>query len=591
MCGILGIIGSKYVEGEKALKSISHRGPDAKGVFIDKKNKVFLGHVRLSIIDATDNSNQPMTSECGNYTIIFNGEIYNYSKLKFELQQLGVVFKTNSDTEVVLNSYIYYGDSCTTRFIGMFAFSIYDLKRNEVFISRDRFGIKPLVYHCKDGLFSFSSELKPLMICNEGVSINISAIDSFFQYGSVNQPETVFKDCFTLMPGHSLILNIAKTTFVIKRYYDLREKIEPVKYGTGNFGEDFFKLLDQVVEDHMISDFEPAIYLSGGIDSTVLTAITSKKVGKLRTFSLGFGKKTGLASETDIATRSSEFYGTVHQNFIVPEDGLQIYIEDYFQSMDQPSFDGFNTYLISLFAKRFGVKVALSGLGADEYLCGYSFHRDILSRYQRKKPFIRNLMEIFPKNRWNLFNSFFDRDISESINMFRSLSDSSYDKFKSLTYGKFIEGITGAQQIAINEFDNYLLNTLLRDSDNYSMANSIELRPVFLDHRLVEYGLNMEDRYKFNSLKGKIVLRNLPIDIPNEVLHGKKKGFNLPFDYWLNNTLNSLALDFAYSMKYDDINFEEYIKRLKVKACTYLDWRYFVLSGYMTKAELSFENN
>jgi len=596
MCGIYGAIGnynSNRLTGEFSA-ILSHRGPDDYGIFIDNQNNIAIGHTRLSIIDTSINAHQPMSDKTKKYIIVFNGEIYNFQEIKNELISLGYAFNTSSDTEVVLNSYIEYGEHCVHHFRGMFAFCIYDKPKNELFLARDRFGIKPLIYTFLNEQFIFSSELRPFLQSN-CISKHIShaAVNEYFRYGSVQQPNTILEGVTQLMPGHSMVVK-SDLSHKITRYYDYVDEsskmLEMVSYQDA-----IIKVRDEfaiATRYHMVADVEVGAFLSGGVDSTAIVAMM-KHCGaeKINTFSVGFVNKTHHEDETYIASKSANKLGCKHTNINIDDAYVKAIFDNFIDSIDQPSIDGINTYIVSREAAK-EVKVALSGLGGDEIFAGYPHFKTIAQHSQKRKSFVsfvgNNLNGIRP-NRFTNNYSYVGVAEDIAVNKHRMLHRD-LNKVLKIQYS-FINqqplmNLSPIQKISKKEIDNYLLNTLLRDSDVLSMAHSLEVRPVFLDHKFVELAFSLQDSFKVRGDFLKSVFVDSVKDIiPEEVWRRKKTGFEMPVVDWMNGCLNHRFCELLKTKNADILftkNFLDSLRsRIELKNAKPLDWSVFVFLAWL----------
>ncbi|CAN2049924.1 asparagine synthase (glutamine-hydrolysing) [Candidatus Magnetomoraceae bacterium gMMP-1] len=595
MCSIYGSIGKNYKNIEAIFsKELRHRGPDDRGIFYDYNAKLVLGHTRLSIIDLSNHAHQPMYDGKKNYILVFNGEIYNYQDIKKELEKLGHNFSTHSDTEILLKSYIEWRESCLKQFRGMFAFCIYDKQKKELFLARDRFGIKPLIYSFLDNQFIFSSELKPFLKSNIiHKKIDSVSVNNYFRYGSVKQPKTMLEGVFHLMPGHFMKVNL-DMSFEISKYYDLIE--ESAKLNTIHNYEEAVKNTREIFEDatkyHMVADVEVGAFLSGGIDSTAVVAMMKHYSTKqINTFSLGFKHKTNVIDETDVADRTAKYLGTNHHNIKIDNDYVANIFDGFINSLDQPSIDGINTYIISLeTAKK--MKVALSGLGGDEIFAGYPHFQSIAKYSQRKKNLIsmigRRLNSIRPNRFTNKFE-YLGLNEEVGLNYLRSINKNLDNILKiprsSATINNY-KKLSSIQKISKAEIDNYMLNTLLRDNDVLSMAHSLEVRPILLDHKLVELAFIIQDDYKVRNGRLKAVLVDATKDmIPSEVWQRSKTGFEMPFADWMNEALNNKFKNVVQSKKAKEIFQQDYLnflnKRIKSKILKRNDWLSFVFLSWL----------
>ena len=594
MCGIFGGHNLDPEIKDNIISQLSHRGPDGSGYYIDKSQNIILCHTRLSIIDVSNNGSQPMTDQTGNYIISFNGEIYNFLEIKKRLLNKGYKFKSNSDTEVVLNSFIEWGAQCLDMFRGMFAFCIYQKNISKFFLARDRFGIKPLIYFY-DGLqFSFSSEIKTFTLNKKiNKSLNENAIFDFFSYGSICQPNTIFKEFKYLLPGHYLSYD-SKNDFQIKKYYDLKNNIKTKKV-TNDKKEILFTLekkLKEVSKLNLVSDVDVSAFLSGGIDSTSAVYLMQKISKKpISTYNVLFNDFNGILDETHLSQKIAESIGTNHKILKISSHDVEKNFDTFINQIDQPSIDGFNTFIISKEVSKFH-KVAISGIGGDEIFGGYSFYKNIFKYSNVKKRISDKILSYLNSLRPNRFTNHYQlknqipeksilefRHIKNSINFLNFNFEYDYNINNDNT------GLTTLQRISIFEINNYLNNTLLRDSDINSMANSLEIRPIFLDHELIEFALSIPDEYKIHkNIQKKILVDFLKGLVPNDVFNSKKYGFEFPYIIWMNGILNQKFNDlinnkeikFFINSYFDKEYLNKLEKRVYKKKLQAYDWSVFI---------------
>lgn len=584
MCSIFGCIGSNYLKvSESFVKELSHRGPDGNGVFLEHENKMVLGHNRLSIIDLSTLSSQPFYSEDRSFVIVFNGEIYNYKSIKEELFNKGIRFKTDSDTEVVLYAYITWGKDCLKYLRGMFAFAIYSKMTKTLFFARDRFGIKPLIYGNQNGNFYFSSELK-VFIRSSFIKkkINQATLQNYLLFGSIIQPQTILEDFQYLMPGHYMVVKDNEIQEISKYYNFLEESAKYVQGSDIDYSDACLSLrntLEEATRLHMVADVEVGAFLSGGIDSSAVVALMQKySATPLKTFSLGFDRSE-VVNEVAVARKTAEFIGTSHNEIIVNDNVVKNLFRPYLQSIDQPAADGFNTFIVSHFTSQ-NVKVAVSGLGGDEIFAGYPVYKVIMERSLRKKNIISKLSELindFRPNRYTLYAYLDGVSPDEGIQMFRSAG-----KACKYTAHEELSNLTSFQKISYTEINGYLLNTLLNDADVFSMANSIELRPVLLDHILVEKVFALVDGFKIRGNQMKAVFLDSVKDlIPESVCKFPKSGFSLPLAAWMNGVLHPHILE-VIERNNSEIPFhDDFLSKAKERKLNRSDWNLFVLYSWM----------
>ena len=584
MCGIYGFIGKEYREIDFR-DELRKRGPDGDGVFYDEN--ITLGHTRLAILDL-ENATQPM--EFDNLVIVFNGEIYNYKELREELKKDGYSFYTNSDTEVLLKGFHKWGSGVLERLRGMFAFCIYDKKNKKLFLARDRFGIKPLIYGFFGKRFVFSSELKPIFKSFLPKKLNYKALASYFRYGSISQPDTILDGFYFLMPGHFMEVDF-DLNYKIKKYYDLAltTPFEVSSY------DEAIKLTRQKLQEatkyHLVSDVEVGAFLSGGIDSSAVVGLMREFKKDINTFSVGFSERVGVVDESEIAKRVAKFFGTKHHSIKINSDYVKKIFDEFILSIDMPSIDGINTFIVSKEASK-KVKVAISGLGGDEIFGGYPHFKFII----QKKPFFAKVAKFIHSINPNRFTNpykFVGLDEFESVELQRSVNlekvlkgEFNFEIFKE-------QNLTPLQKITLFEIRNYLLNTLLRDSDVLSMANSLELRPVLLDHKLVEFAFWLRDDFKIRDGRMKAVFVDAIKDlIPKEVYTRKKSGFEMPYVFWMNGIFNKEFLSLLEDKTLEEIFEKSYLenlkKRVKFKKTQRRDWMMWIFLKYLKHYKVEF---
>jgi asparagine synthase (glutamine-hydrolysing) len=575
MCGINGIISAGISEqkGKELLNKmntcLSHRGPDADGTW--NSENVFLGHRRLSIIDLSEASNQPMVSNDGRYVIIYNGELYNYKELKFELQRsmqgnLPYVFRTASDTEVVIAAYIRWGKECLSKFNGMYAFALYDTAEKELFIARDRLGIKPMYYATENNTFVFSSEIRPIL--QTGLvekRIDENALIQYVQYQTVHAPLTIVKDVLMLMPGHYGVYK--NNQLEITCYWDLKKKA-PESKDQGSYADackNVNELLHKAVERRLVADVPFGAFLSGGIDSSAIVGIMSGiSSEKVNTFSVTFDEKD--FSEEAYSDIVAKKFNTQHHKIRLQITDFLNELPEALEAMDHPSGDGANSYVVSKATKKAGITMALSGLGGDELFCGY----DVFNRALDIKK--KQWMNMVPRMFRVAGAGFVGRDKSIAAAKkaaFLAKPILNFDYFYPLSREVFsdtqVQMLTGRHELPFNEvyktvrllptdekkhllskcsqaeISTYMQNVLLRDTDQMSMAVALEVRVPFLDYTLVEYVLGLSDKYKIPVTPKKLLTDSLAGLLPDEIVDRKKMGFTFPWKHWMRKELKSFC--------------------------------------------------
>lgn len=575
MCGIAGFTITAADSEEKNKSAITamvhalkHRGPDAQSQWQDET--VCLGHARLSIIDLSNASNQPLHSSCNRYVIVYNGELYNYRDLKLELQRVAqgsdrqtYFFKTNSDTEVILAAYQRWGVDCLDKFNGMFAFAVYDKLEKLLFIARDRVGIKPLYYSYRNNQFVFASEIRSVLA--SGLTerkLNREVINEYFLYQTVHAPNTIIEGVKMLMPG--TFITVKSGEFEKYSYWDANN------YSCIQNESDYKtickttrELLFQSVERRLVADVPFGAFLSGGIDSSAVVGIMSKLSSrKVETFNISFDESE--FSEAKYAKKVSELFNTSHHEIkLNPSDFLN-QLPEALNATDHPSGDGPNTYVVSKATKNAGITMALSGLGGDELFAGY----DVFKR----------MMEVNKKSYLNIFPSWI-RKIPAAAIKYKNKSVAGDKVFEVLSQPQFnIEtaypisrkNFSSAQEqallginksvlhhiiksikraghehdlsyVSLLEISTYLQNVLLRDTDQMSMAVALEVRVPFLDHKLLEYTLSVKDKYKYPSSPKKLLIDSLQGLLPQDIVNRPKMGFTLPWAHWMKHELKSFC--------------------------------------------------
>lgn len=576
MCGITGIVGQQINKTshlsaiKKMNDAIAHRGPNSEGIWNDEH--CFLGHRRLSIIDLSEAGNQPFFSQDKRYVMVYNGELYNYKEIKLELQRaehgsknLPYIFRTSTDTEVILAAYLRWGTDCVKRFNGMFAFAIWDTLEQKLVIARDRMGVKPLYYQFKNNTLLFGSEIRALI--NSGLidkKINLKSVAEYIQYTTVHAPNTILQDVLMLMPGHILEFNIQNSSFNISQYWninDFTKTKEDLSYK--QTCQRVNELLTASVERRLVADVPFGAFLSGGIDSSAIVGLMSKVSSeKVQTFNVSFDE--GEFSEAKYAKQIAEKFNTEHHEIkLTPNDFLK-QLPEALSAIDHPSGDGPNSYIVSKATKNAGITIALSGLGGDELFAGY----DIFKRYYElenkswlnivpakglagkllaaKKKSVQGdkTAEILNLDTINGFNAYpINRKLFNQKDYAGLLKEHyNSDNFiknvikKSETDKKHI-----LSRVSLFEIQTYMQNVLLRDADQMSMAVALEVRVPFLDYKLVEFALSINDEYKYPHTQKKLLVDALGDLLPDNIVNRPKMGFVLPWKEWLKNDLKDFC--------------------------------------------------
>ena len=558
MCGICGTLGFNSPElVDRMNRQMLHRGPDDIGVW--HEGEVSLGHTRLSIIDSSCRGHQPMSNENGEIWATFNGEIYNFQALRLDLESKGHAFKSNTDAEVIVHLYEEYEERCLDYLRGMFSFAIWDKNRRKLFIARDRFGIKPLFYFFNDDKFIFASELKAILATGRiKKDINLNAAIGYFSYGSVQAPDTMIKDIFQLLPGHYIVFEGSRLR--IEKYWALDflngSKSEESE---AQYISEIRAILEEAVKMRMISDVPIGAFLSGGIDSSVIAALMQKHSPRpVKTFSVIFEEEA--YDEREFSNRVAKIFGTQHTQILLKEDDILREIPAIFEAMDQPSIDGFNTFIISKAVKEAGLTVALSGLGADELFAGYASFKTLpklayavkftkcipegikndlfyflrqLARTRRSLKLFFSLLKCKNLNELYLLQRmvFLPNEVNEILDIPKRKVEQ-----EIFCNGHMITDAVNA--LSFLELTKYLQNTLLQDTDRMSMANSLEVRVPFLDHLLVEKMFEIPGKIKVGSrLPKRLLVKSMQDILPKEIYDRPKMGFVFPFEKWLRGKL------------------------------------------------------
>ena len=597
MCGICGIWGQSSPESLGSMvNAMNHRGPDDRGVFHD--SIVSLGMTRLAIIDLSDAAHQPMMNRDGTVLIVYNGEVYNFQSERRELEAKGHIFSSQSDTEVVLKLYEHHGDDFLLRLRGMFALAIYDKRagpgRERLLLARDHLGIKPLLVAHAGSRIVFASEVKALLA--SGLverKIDVIALQQLLTYGSIYQPRTILQNVSMLLPAHRLIVDANGErverywSFGLDRFRGMRAR------PYDELAMEVASMLEQSVRLHMVSDVPVGAFLSGGVDSTFLVGLMAKAAShRIKTFSVGFEAEGASLDESDEAERTAQFLGTDHTRVVITGTDVRDRIQHIVRSLDQPSVDGVNSYFVSMAARR-SVTVAISGTGGDEVFAGYPWFTQmaLYEQQMRQKPWKATVTALLGNivghrafdsllsGRWapELYNflnrndflvhyantyqifSFFDAahllspQLDSSARAGR-LPVRDLQEIDELAAGTVVDRVSGLC------LRGYTKNQLLRDIDAVSMAHSLEVRVPFLDVQLIDLALSLPMASKLGNADGvtnpaqatyresgskKILIdagRRLGL-LPADVDCQPKRGFSLPFDFWLKGPLREVLED------------------------------------------------
>lgn len=577
MCGIAGFIDFNSKSSKQVLdnmvRALHHRGPDDRGseMFLLPNVMIGLAQARLSIIDLSQGGHQPMHYQ--KLSIVFNGEIYNFNEIKDILVKLGHDFNTSSDTEVILHAFEEWGIDCVEYFIGMFAIVLLDIKNLKIYFLRDRAGIKPFYYYLKDNVILFASELKAFFEHPSFKNvIDQGAVKTYFNYGYIPSPYTIFNNCHKLCSGHVLSIDLNSAAIQVQQYWNVHDfyKKEENKICYTEAKEEVHRLLISACEYRMIADVPVGVFLSGGYDSTLVTAILQKdRTERIKTFTIGFEEGN---NEAPYAKETAVFLGTDHEEYYCKEKEAQQIILDFPFYYDEPFADssGIPTILVSKMAKR-KVKVALSADAGDELFAGYNTYPKMMS-YSKKLNIIPDILKpiasavlktgsyLIPSSTSVVLkHKFYGAAVALQSDRKQQIADlvwkasSLPDHYLENIFAKKNEKYsTGYQLIASNyrdelsvmlaiDYDMYLENDILTKIDRATMSVSLEGREPLLDHRLLEYSASLPSEFKYDGATGKKILKDIVHEyVPKIMLDRPKTGFSLPIYNWLRGDLSFL---------------------------------------------------
>ena len=543
MCGINGIV-SKGKDKKKLIhemnEKIIHRGPNAEGMFVDEK--VALGQRRLSIIDLSDNGNQPIYNEDKSILVVFNGEIYNYQTLRERLEKNGHKFKTNTDTEVLVHGYEEWGYELVDKLRGMFAFCIYDTKNKKLFIVRDHFGVKPLYYYHTDKVFLFGSEIKSFLVHPDfEKSLNKEMLGAYLTFSFTPGNRTFFENVYKLEPGYYMVYDLEENIYQVERYFKLEFTDTEKSYE--EMVDEISTAMKNSVRHHLISDVEVGSFLSSGIDSSYLVSMARPN----KTYTVGYENKK--YSEINYAKDLTDRLGIQNISDKISKEDYMKAIRDVYYHMDEPTTDACSiaVYFLSKLASR-DVKVVLSGEGADEFFGGYNSYDD--HPYTKLPLWIRKcvagICKILPKNRYTRYlirrglsleegyvsinRNFYDDELSDVLKYKDYLKNKEIVKD---TYFEYKDESELNKKLAI-DIKYWLADNNLLIVDKMTMAFSIEPRVPFTDIEVFKLASTLPQKYKVRNKMTKAALRDAAKrDIPNESYKKKKLGFPVPIREWI----------------------------------------------------------
>lgn len=566
MCGIAGFAGIGQQEDLMAMiRMLVHRGPDAEGVWYDKEKGVYLGHRRLSIIDLEGGA-QPMWTSDAAIGIVFNGEIYNHQELRGELEKVGYRFLTDhSDTEVLLHGYGKWGKDLPQKLNGMWAFALYDRIRNELFLSRDRFGKKPLFYSLQNGTFAFASELSAI-VKHKNIKSNVStkSLRKYFAYGYIPAPHSLYENIYKLPGGCNLVLKLPEISYSVYKYWDfVIEPFERIQKNSEREWEERIRaLLLRAVEYRLMSDVPLGIFLSGGIDSSSIAAFAVQISGKEKVKSFSIGFEEASFDESFYSRKIASFLGTAHYLETLSIEAEESRLFEIVKKLDEPMGDSslFPTYLLCREARKH-VTVVLGGDGGDELFAGYDPFQalrfaELYSRIVPKPVHlgIRMLSARLPTSHQNISLDFKIKRVLRGLSYHKKLWNPVWlGPLEPSELEELFEEPIDIEEVyseAIEQWDAclqkniidktlqfytklYLQDNILTKVDRASMMHSLEVRAPYLDINLVNFVRHIPHQYKFRNGQTKYILKKaLEPLLPHEILYRPKKGFGVPIGRW-----------------------------------------------------------
>jgi len=556
MCGIAGIYnfhpnpnGAQMIHAMTA--AIAHRGPDADGHFVD--DSIALGHRRLSIIDLSPAGNQPYSSADNRYKMVFNGELYNFQEVKATITDHS--FKSTGDTEVLMEAWSRWQLAALPKFKGMFAFAVWDNQEKALWLLRDRMGVKPLYYASTPHHFVFASEMKAILATGLiQKKLNPNSIAAFFRYQSVPGPATIFDGIKELKAG--FWMKVSRNGIEEGSWWDLLSQgHHPIPTSKQQACTTIRQLLRTAVEQRLVSDVPVGAFLSGGIDSSAVVALMSEVSSRpTETFNISFTEKA--FDESGYAELVAKKFNTHHHTILQKPEYMLENLLPALDAMDTPSGDGINSYVVSKAIRDAGITVALSGIGGDELFAGYPFFNQftklksfapvwtlssplrklaasLMGSHSSKKDRLRQLLQLPQPDIANLYPLFrqitnptgsFDDPIQQAL-----LALSGLNKFPRYS------------QVSIAEYLGYTQYTLLKDTDQMSMAVSLEVREPFFDHELIQYVLHIPDVIKKPGYPKQLLVESLGELLPHEIVHRRKQGFVFPWENWMKTSLRQFC--------------------------------------------------
>jgi asparagine synthase (glutamine-hydrolysing) len=551
MCRIAGIISNNLTPGQirekvnKMCDVLQHGGPDDEGIFSDDKVNLVFGHRRLSIIDLSQNGHQPMADVQQKVWITFNGEIYNYLDLKEQLKLLGARFHSNTDTEVIIAAYIYWGMAAFSKLRGIFAFALYDTERALTYLVRDSSGVKPLYYHIENGQLSFASEVKALKKAGIANETDANWQISFLAYGHIPEPYTTLKNVYSLSKGEFLCWHHDKSTYEIHSYHVIINNVRITDITEAQ--ESIQAALKLAVNRQLIADAPIGVFLSGGIDSSLITLLANQqKKAQLKTISIYFNEKAyDERIYQNLVLKHVEGDKFSH---LVRQQDFEEYLPQIIDDMDMPTTDGINTWFISKYAHEDGLKAVLSGIGADELFGGYpSFNRIKYLKSLRNIPSsLFSAVNYFISDRYKKMSYLtYKHPLADYLILRGLFAPDDIAKILDVSLNKVEDILFSNKQLPYirnyNEADAawfetnlYMQNQLLRDTDVMGMSHGLEIRVPFLDEDFKRLAENIDPEIRFNSTQPKKMLIDSFTDIlPQAIWDRSKMGFTFPLQEWM----------------------------------------------------------
>ncbi len=570
MCGIAGILYFNHQQVQQQVildmtSALAHRGPDAGGLFIE--NEVALGHRRLSILDLSANANQPFTDHSGRYVIVFNGEMYNYGEVKAQIRDYP--FHTTSDTETLLAAFAKWGTACLQYFKGMFAFAVWDKQQKELCIVRDRMGVKPLYYFMDDEKIIFASEIRAILASGYvQKKVNQKAVYEYLSCQSVSYPLTMIEGIQQLEAGS--YLKIKQGQAEKTKYWTVCNIPGHEKYTEAATIQKSIKhLLGQSVQRRLVSDVPVGAFLSGGIDSSIIVGLMAEVAGvKPATFNISFSEKE--FDESVYAEIIAKKFNTHHTKIQLSPHAMLEELEHALSAMDTPSGDGVNSFIVSKAIRNAGIKVALSGVGGDELFAGYPIFNQFQKlyakcswwkysglarklaaislfpgRFSNKKYRLQQLLRtpsphieyVYP-----ILRQMLSPQLVEQLATMATNGDTALQHYLT-TYKDQLHQLPVLSQVTVAEYMGYTQHTLLKDTDQMSMAVALEVREPFFDTDLVEYVLGIPDKFKSPVYPKSLLVKSVKPLLPDEIIFRKKQGFVFPWNVWMKNELRSFCTE------------------------------------------------